>query len=216
LQRWRTLPAVGDTLDARSRPPPGHRWNLWWRLELSIMGSREDEFYSRTQAELDQLEETRDHWYWRPGWRVGRSFYTWHLTFQNAAEVAALAAYYQQQMPLPSLDPVPAEGLHMTLQGVGFTDEVTDTDIQAITDHARERCSALEPFALTLGPARGDAQGVGFPDRALGAGRAAAPRPPCSHRRHLGRRPGPRRRSRLLPARHGLLQQHRDRPHADA
>jgi 2'-5' RNA ligase len=126
------------------------------------MGSREDAFYDRTQAELDQLEATVDHWYWRPGWRVGRSYYTWHLTFENTPEVAKLAAYYQRRISLPSLDAVPAEGLHMTLQGVGFTDEVSDSDVAAITDRARERCASLQPFTITLGPARADAQGVGF------------------------------------------------------
>jgi hypothetical protein len=29
-------------------------------------------------------EMTRDHWWWRPGWHKGRSFYTWHITFPSS------------------------------------------------------------------------------------------------------------------------------------
>ncbi|MGH3777668.1 MAG: hypothetical protein ACRDRR_18385 [Pseudonocardiaceae bacterium] len=33
----------------------------------------------------------RDHWWW-PGWRVGRSSYTWHVTFDDQPAVHRLAA----------------------------------------------------------------------------------------------------------------------------
>ncbi len=36
----------------------------------------------------------RDHWWWRPGWRVGRSFYAWHVTFDDQPAVRRLAADY--------------------------------------------------------------------------------------------------------------------------
>ncbi|WP_197523346.1 hypothetical protein [Actinokineospora pegani] len=36
----------------------------------------------------------RDHWWWRPGWKVGRSFYTWHFTFADQPQVAELLARY--------------------------------------------------------------------------------------------------------------------------
>jgi hypothetical protein len=32
----------------------------------------------------------RDHWYWRPGWAIGRRFYAWHITFADQSQVVAL------------------------------------------------------------------------------------------------------------------------------
>jgi 2'-5' RNA ligase len=124
------------------------------------MPSREDEHYGQAWAALDALAETRDHWWWRPGWRIGRAAYTWHITFEDNPALAELAGTFQSSLRLPVLDPVPAEGLHMTLQGVGFTDEVSDDDIGAIVERARVRCARLAPFEVTFGPAYADVEGV--------------------------------------------------------
>ncbi|MDT5026262.1 MAG: hypothetical protein QOE61_2688, partial [Micromonosporaceae bacterium] len=35
----------------------------------------------------EHTDDLRDHWYWRPGWSVGRRFYTWHLTFADQPDV---------------------------------------------------------------------------------------------------------------------------------
>ena len=121
---------------------------------------REDAERARRWARLEQLEVLGDHWWWRPGWRAGRSFYTWHLTFAGAPEVARLAAGWQDGIAAPGLDPVPPEWLHLTLQGVGFTDEIAAGDVVAILAAAGERCARLRPFALTLGPADADPEGV--------------------------------------------------------
>ncbi|MEV4362688.1 hypothetical protein [Nonomuraea sp. NPDC049625] len=37
--------------------------------------------------------ETRGHWWWRPGWRVGRSFYTWHILVEDQPELHAFARH---------------------------------------------------------------------------------------------------------------------------
>ncbi len=50
---------------------------------------------------------------------------------------------------LPGLDLVPGQWLHLTTQGVGFTDEVSDNDLTAITSAARTRLTAVKP-ATTL------------------------------------------------------------------
>lgn len=97
------------------------------------------------------VEEVRDHWWWRPGWRVGRRFYTWHLTFAGQDELHALVAAYQAQLAgLPGLDLIPPEWLHLTMQGVGFTDEVSDQDVAAIAEAARRRLAQLPPARLTF------------------------------------------------------------------
>jgi hypothetical protein len=42
----------------------------------------------------ETAQAMRDHWWWRPGWGVGRSFYTWHITFDDQPAVDRLAAEY--------------------------------------------------------------------------------------------------------------------------
>jgi 2'-5' RNA ligase len=97
-------------------------------------------------------DQIRDHWYWRPGWSVGRRFYTWHLTFADQPGVADFAATYRDLLEArPETDPIPADWLHLTMQGVGFIDEVDRHDIDKIVDAARRRCAQLEPFVLTVG-----------------------------------------------------------------
>lgn len=40
-------------------------------------------------------ETVHDHWWWRPGWRLGRSFYASHITFTDQPEAARLVASYR-------------------------------------------------------------------------------------------------------------------------
>src|SRR5215211_568573 len=68
-------------------------------------------------------EAMRDHWWWRPGWSQGRSFYTWHITFDGQPGMQQLADFYAPMLAnLPMLDAVPVKWLHLTMQGIGFTD----------------------------------------------------------------------------------------------
>jgi 2'-5' RNA ligase len=119
-------------------------------------------------ANLERLPTMIDHWYWRPGWRVGRRFYTWHLTFSTENPIRQLAAFYQDQIDLPFLDRVPLDGLHLTIQGLGFTDEITNSDVHLILAASRRRLHALSPFTLTFGPADADEQGVPLSVRPAG------------------------------------------------
>jgi len=38
----------------------------------------------------ESAEQMIDHWWWRPGWSVGRKFYTWHLTFADQPQAHRL------------------------------------------------------------------------------------------------------------------------------
>jgi 2'-5' RNA ligase len=93
-----------------------------------------------------------DHWWWRPGWSVGRQFYTWHLTFEDAPDVVRLVREYNAHLDLPGLDIIPECWLHLTMQGVGFLGEVDEADVEKIVASAATRLSALEPFTVALGP----------------------------------------------------------------
>jgi 2'-5' RNA ligase len=96
-------------------------------------------------------ERMADHWWWRPGWSSGRRFYTWHLTFQNASAVHRLAETYRRALAgLPGLDLIPDRWLHLTMQGLGFTDEVAEDDAHAVVDAARRRLATVPAFEITL------------------------------------------------------------------
>ncbi|MEU4806395.1 2'-5' RNA ligase family protein [Actinosynnema sp. NPDC023587] len=109
-------------------------------------------------------EAMRDHWWWRPGWRIGRSFYTWHVTFAGQPGAQRLVDDYAPLLAsLPQFDPVPAQWLHLTLQGIGFTDEVDRDDVDHIVQAARARCAELVPFTVTIGPALVDHETLQMP-----------------------------------------------------
>jgi len=96
-----------------------------------------------------------DHWWWRRGWQPGRRKYTWHFTFDGKPEVHGLAASYQARLAAqPGLDPVPAQWLHLTTQGVGFTDEVSEGEVAALLDASDGRLRGFPAQTVTLGPAR--------------------------------------------------------------
>lgn len=104
-----------------------------------------------------------NHWWWRPGWRPGRRMYTWHITFDGHPAVRGLAERTRQRLAgLPGLDLIPDKWLHLTTQGVGFTDEVTDADIEAITQAAQAQLKDLPPLDVMIGPARVASEGVAF------------------------------------------------------
>ncbi|MFI7517545.1 2'-5' RNA ligase family protein [Micromonospora echinofusca] len=127
------------------------------------MSSRELTSLRQRWTAYQNLPTLTEHWYWRPGWHAGRHFYTWHLTFQQQPALHHHVTNLQQQLaPLPGLDLVPLDGLHLTTQGIGFTDEVPDNDIHAIVAEARQRCATLPPLELSLGPVDPDAEGIGL------------------------------------------------------
>jgi 2'-5' RNA ligase superfamily len=96
-----------------------------------------------------------DHWWWRPGWQPGRRMYTWHFTFDDQQAVHDLAAAYQARLAaLPGLDLIPSRWLHLTTQGVGFTDEVSDDEVTALTSASTERLKGFAAQRVMLGPAR--------------------------------------------------------------
>ncbi|GAA2786882.1 2'-5' RNA ligase family protein [Kitasatospora aburaviensis] len=95
-----------------------------------------------------------DHWWWRPGWTTGTRWYTWHLTFDGATDLHGLTADYRHALTdVPGLDLVPDRWLHLTMQGLGSTDEVSEADARAIADAAAHHLAKISAFDLALGPA---------------------------------------------------------------
>ncbi|MGH3697002.1 MAG: 2'-5' RNA ligase family protein [Pseudonocardiaceae bacterium] len=104
---------------------------------------------------------TRDHWWWRPGWRKGRSFYTWHTTFSSSNPIRQIVSSYAPIISgISTLDPVKIDGIHLTLQGVGFTDEVSSADINGIVASTLPRCAQLGPINARMDEPRIDEEAV--------------------------------------------------------
>ena len=103
----------------------------------------------------------RDHWWWRPGWHVGRRMYTWHITFDDQSALHELVKAYQAPLaPLSGLDLIPIPWLHLTTQGIAFTDEIDWQEVTGIVETARKRLSAQHPVSLTVGPAFVDPEAI--------------------------------------------------------
>jgi len=103
----------------------------------------------------------REHW-WRPGWRPGRRMYAWHVTFRDQPAVQDLAARARAVLrDVPGLELVPGPWLHLTMQGIGFSDEVSVGDLAAINAAARSRLAAVSAAPVTIGPARVLDEGIG-------------------------------------------------------
>lgn len=100
---------------------------------------------------MNNEHQMANHWWWRPGWREGRRFYTWHLTFQDAPDVHRLAQQYRDGLKaVAGLDLVPDQWLHLTMQGLGFVDEVAEKDVRAIVEAATTRLADIPFFELKL------------------------------------------------------------------
>jgi 2'-5' RNA ligase len=103
--------------------------------------------------------------------------YTFHVTFAAQPRLHELVTVYQDALaPLPGLDPIPMQMLHLTMQGIGFTDEVPSQDIAAIAEAALQRLAAQPPVPLVIGPALVDPEAIMLPvhpDAALDPVRAA-------------------------------------------
>jgi 2'-5' RNA ligase len=88
----------------------------------------------------------RNHWWWRPGWQTGRHFYACHLTLDDQPRLRELVSIYQQAIDdLPGLDLIPARWLHLTMQGIGFTDEISPAELDDVTGALARELSGIDP-----------------------------------------------------------------------
>lgn len=109
-------------------------------------------------------EEMRDHWWWRPGWDVGRRFYTWHLTFEGQEDVHRLAGEYRDRLVgVPRLTLIPNQWLHLTMQGIGFVGEVDQQTVRDIVAAATTRLAKIRAFDIELGQTVIDPEAVLLP-----------------------------------------------------
>lgn len=99
----------------------------------------------------DQVTQVRNHWWWRQGWRTGRHFYACHLTLDDQPALRSLVAQGQAAMSgLPMLDLIPGEWLHVTMQGIGFVDEIGPSDLAKVRENLIKHLGALKPPVVTF------------------------------------------------------------------
>ncbi|MEV4126952.1 2'-5' RNA ligase family protein [Nocardia sp. NPDC049707] len=109
---------------------------------------------------FQQLVQLEDHWTLK-AWPPGRAGFYWYLTFDDPA-LSALARACQSALPTDDIDLVPPDGLHITLMGIGSTDEVSTDDLAEIIGITREKLSSVEPFDLCVGPLSGSRSAIRF------------------------------------------------------
>lgn len=100
---------------------------------------------------IQYVEEGHNHWWWRPGWRAGRHYYACHLTMEDQPELRKLVDVYQSALSrVTALDLIPPKWLHLTMQGIGFTDEISDRAISHILQGLREKLRKAGPPIATF------------------------------------------------------------------
>jgi hypothetical protein len=118
-----------------------------------------------------------NHWWWRPGWAVGRRLFTFHLTFGQQPAVQQLALEVRERLAgFAELDLVPGRWLHCTTQGIGFADEIGEHDVMDIAAAALDLLALVRPAEVTVSSPRTVSEGVGSsfgPDGALNPARDA-------------------------------------------
>jgi 2'-5' RNA ligase len=97
-------------------------------------------------------QQVRNHWWWRPGWQVGRRFYAFHITFEGQAELYQLIGAYRSALAdAPAVTLIPDQWLHLTMQGMGFTDELPPSTATEIAEKARAILATIAPFEVKFG-----------------------------------------------------------------
>ena len=93
----------------------------------------------------------RNHWWWRPRWKTGRHYYACHLTLDDQPQLRQLVAMYQQAIEdRPGLDLIPPEWLHITMQGIGFTDEISGTELRSLTEALTQELGKIDPPTVSF------------------------------------------------------------------
>lgn len=100
-----------------------------------------------------------DHWD-RPGWADQQRSYYWMLTFSRATELLGLAEHCQKALHHLGMDPVPSDGLHVTMVRVGPTDQVSKAQVQQLIDLTQNL--PVRAFRLLAHPLTGSRGAVRF------------------------------------------------------
>jgi 2'-5' RNA ligase len=118
------------------------------KTPTGCLTSRKEE---RMTTPVEHVDALRDHWWWRPGWRVGRHFYACHFTMNEHPRLTRLVTQYQAPLKtFQGLDLIPDQWLHLTMQGIGFVDDLDENDVARLAQELRESLASLSPPVVTF------------------------------------------------------------------
>lgn len=121
------------------------------------MGTYSDADWQRFSG----LPSLTNHWN-RNGWWPGRRGYYWYLTFEHEADLQLMAKRCQEAIRAPWFDLVPTDFLHMTLDRIAFTDDISMQELRDIQLAAANACQDIAPFPVDIGPLAGSNGALSF------------------------------------------------------
>lgn len=105
-----------------------------------------------------------NHWVDLSEWQGGRELWAFYLTFARHPELQDHVERQQATMSgLPGLDLVQPSWLHLTVQGVAFTDAVDGEALGALLEAGAAVAEAAEPLELVVGTAVAEDDSVCMP-----------------------------------------------------
>ncbi|MFJ2778192.1 2'-5' RNA ligase family protein [Kitasatospora sp. NPDC087315] len=110
-------------------------------------------------AAFDVVEVLKNHWE-RPGWDDERRALYWLLTFPDEADLIGSARFCQEALAGLALDPVPSDGLHVTLARVGEAADVSTRMLDSLTAAVED--AGPRSFEVTAQPLSGSMGAVRF------------------------------------------------------
>jgi len=100
-----------------------------------------------------------DHWA-RPGWPDGGRVYYWMLTVADSPSLVSRARHCQSALAHLGMDPIPDDGLHVTMTRIGDTAHVPAAQIRHLAALAEQL--PLAPFQVRAHPLTGSRGAVRF------------------------------------------------------
>jgi 2'-5' RNA ligase len=100
----------------------------------------------------------RNHWA-RPASPRG---YYWYLTFENSPSLHSLVAECQEALAFPYYDLLPLPRLHLTLDRIAPSSDITLEQLHAIEAAAIRACQEIPPFEITIGFLAGTPGAIGY------------------------------------------------------
>ena len=105
------------------------------------------------------INRMTNHWD-RPGWVPGHTAYYWMITFPDQQDLIDEASYCQRQIAGLALDPVPSDGLHVTMAKIGDAAALRPRDIDELA--RRASTAVTRAFPMTVHPLAGSRGAVRF------------------------------------------------------
>lgn len=105
------------------------------------------------------IDRMSNHWD-RPGWGAHDRTYYWMLTFPAATDLIAEARACQQHLAHHGLDPVPEDGLHITMNRIGSLQDIPRVGVDELARQAAARVGG--PFEVQAHPMAGSRGAIRF------------------------------------------------------